>query len=116
VNFGIRIVGAGSRGGTGTVNPNRSGRDALQSDVLGQGQAGHHGLGVLVLIGRVPGGVIGEPRSMQDMLQQHELHANGARRGRPQRGHGQDAGQWDAGDQPAARQRCQTENGTSLIF
>ena len=28
VKFGIRIVGAGSRGGTGTVNPNRSGRDA----------------------------------------------------------------------------------------
>jgi hypothetical protein len=28
----------------------------LQPDLLGQGQAGHHGLGVVVLIGRVPGG------------------------------------------------------------
>ena len=27
MKFGIRIVGAGSRDGTGTVNPNRRGRD-----------------------------------------------------------------------------------------
>jgi hypothetical protein len=38
----------------GEPKPQRPGR--LQPDVLGQRQAGHHGIGVLVLVRRIPGG------------------------------------------------------------
>ena len=115
VKFGIRIVGAGSRGPTGTVNPNRSGRDAPTGRAR---PAAGWPPRYRRTCPRAPdsGRVVGDPRSVQDVLHQHEIQADAARRGRPERGHGQDAGQGDARDQPAARQRFQAEDGTPLSF